>query len=81
MVRRWSGVSSSHDDPGQGVPSFDATTDGHTDLEPSVHVDMRWWTLADLEIQRPTVAPARLASLLRDLLASGPPAEPFDCGV
>ena len=61
--------------------AFEPTDAGYTDLERQVHVDMRWWTVADLETLTPEVAPRRLAALLRDLLVSGPPDPPLNAGV
>jgi hypothetical protein len=46
----------------------------------NVH-ETRWWTLGELEASVEEFAPRRLARLLRDLLAGGPPAEPIDAGV
>jgi 8-oxo-dGTP pyrophosphatase MutT (NUDIX family) len=61
--------------------AFEPTTDGYTDLERQVQIATRWWTLAELEAEGPTIAPARFTSLLRALLESGPPSEPIDAGV
>ncbi|MES1247735.1 MAG: NUDIX domain-containing protein [Actinomycetota bacterium] len=41
--------------------------------------EIRWFTLDELE--QVTTGPRRLASLVRDLLEHGPPAEPVDAGV
>jgi double-stranded uracil-DNA glycosylase len=58
--------------------------------EPAPTVDLaaewvagaRWWTLAELEAApREQLVPQRLPSLLRDLLANGPPPAPIDVGV
>ena len=46
----------------------------------NVH-ELRWWTLAELSASQEDFAPRRLAELTRDLLAEGPPLEPFDAGV
>jgi 8-oxo-dGTP pyrophosphatase MutT (NUDIX family) len=43
--------------------------------------DIRWWSLDRLERSAEEFAPRRLASLLRDLLDSGPPCAPIDAGV
>jgi ADP-ribose pyrophosphatase YjhB (NUDIX family) len=50
-------------------------------LEAEGVAEVRWWTLDELEASRETFAPRRLARLVRDLLESGPPAEPIDVGV
>ncbi len=44
-------------------------------------VDVRWWTLDELEAAETEFAPRRLALLVRSLLAEGPPANPVDAGV
>jgi hypothetical protein len=41
--------------------------------------EARWFMVA--EVDQLIVAPKRLAELVRDLLAHGPPAEPIDAGV
>lgn len=43
--------------------------------------EVRWWTFAELERSDEEFAPRRLATLLRELLEHGPPAEPIDAGV
>ena len=43
--------------------------------------EVRWWTLAELEVATETLVPARLAYHLRQLLRNGPPATPIDTGV
>ena len=43
--------------------------------------DVRWWTVDEIEASSETFAPRRLAALLRDLLQTGPPAEPLDAGI
>jgi hypothetical protein len=40
-----------------------------------------WWTLAELEGSDAVFYPTRLAHFLRQLLETGPPAEPIDVGV
>ena len=41
----------------------------------------RWWTADELEQASDEISPRRLPALLRELLAKGPPPEPFDVGV
>lgn len=43
--------------------------------------DMRWWTADELSVSLSEFAPRRLPELVRDLLESGPPADPIDVGV
>ncbi len=38
--------------------------------------EMRWWTLAELELIDTATAPAKLASLFREFLETGPPSVP-----
>ncbi len=40
----------------------------------------RWWTLPELASSRERFAPRRMAALLEELLASGPPPAPIDAG-
>jgi TDG/mug DNA glycosylase family protein len=51
------------------------------DLADEGVVEQRWWTLAELEASSEEFVPRRLPSLLRELLAHGPPAVPVDVGV
>jgi TDG/mug DNA glycosylase family protein len=44
-------------------------------------LESRWWTADEIAASDDLFAPARLGELLRDLLANGPPVEPFDAGV
>ncbi len=44
-------------------------------------VDVRWWTLGELEAAKTEFAPRRLPSLVRSLLEEGPPVDPVDVGV
>jgi hypothetical protein len=44
-------------------------------------VEVRWWSLEELEHSHARFAPRQLPALLRELLADGPPAEPVDVGV
>jgi 8-oxo-dGTP diphosphatase len=43
-------------------------------------VEVRWWTLDEIEASEEEFAPTRLAGLLRTLIADGPPGEPIDVG-
>jgi 8-oxo-dGTP pyrophosphatase MutT (NUDIX family) len=58
------------------VPAFVVDFSGQEPLERSIITGHRWWTLAELEDAAERIFPADLAGLLRDLLASGVPAEP-----
>ncbi|HKB19827.1 MAG TPA: NUDIX domain-containing protein [Gaiellaceae bacterium] len=51
------------------------------DLAAELVVDVRWWTLDELETAAETLVPERLPRLLRDLRENGAPAEPLDVGV
>jgi len=42
--------------------------------------EIRWWTLDELEEAATRFAPRRLPELVRELLRTGPPAEPLDVG-
>jgi 8-oxo-dGTP diphosphatase len=42
---------------------------------------IRWWTLGELEAAEATFSPRRLPSLLRALIAHGPPGAPIDVGL
>lgn len=44
-------------------------------------VGMRWWALEELRTSDQVFAPRRLAQLLQDLRADGPPEAPVDAGV
>ena len=41
-------------------------------------VEVRWWTLDELEAARTLFAPRRLPELLRTLIVHGPPLEPLE---
>lgn len=43
--------------------------------------EARWWSVDEIAASDELFAPQRLAELLRDLLANGPPSRPFDAGV
>jgi len=44
-------------------------------------LEIRWWTLAELEASDALFAPRRFPALLRQLLEEGPPQAPIDVGV
>jgi hypothetical protein len=48
---------------------------------PGTGFEHQWWTVAELEATRDKVSPRRLAQLLREMLANGPPAVPIEVGV
>ena len=52
-----------------------------TALDAEGVLEVRWWTLDELESSHVTFAPRRLAELLSDVLESGPPPEPLDAEV
>lgn len=43
--------------------------------------EIRWWSLDEVRRHDGTFAPRRLAALLDDLVATGPPTAPIDVGV
>lgn len=49
-------------------------------LEAEGIFSMRWWDVADIPDHAELFAPRRLGQLLRELLARGAPAEPFEIG-
>ena len=51
------------------------------DLAAELVVDVRWWTLEELEAATDTLVPERLPQVLRELREHGPPARPLDVGV
>ena len=52
------------------------------DLAAEWVIDVRWWTLAELDLLPPEqLAPRRLSQLVRLLLEQGPPPRPVDAGV
>ena len=51
-----------------------------TESEQREIVDHRWWTLAELASSTERFAPRHMATLLSELLASGPPPAPIDVG-
>ena len=63
------------------VPTFEPFAAAYTELEKLVQVEMRWWSLDELEAAGVAFAPTRLPALYRKLLEEGAPAEPIDVGV
>jgi double-stranded uracil-DNA glycosylase len=51
------------------------------DLAEELVLDVRWWTLDELNAATATFAPERLLGLLRELRQNGPPPQPIDVGV
>jgi 8-oxo-dGTP pyrophosphatase MutT (NUDIX family) len=51
-----------------------------TDLA-AEHVDLRWWSVDELEQASESFSPRRLVALLRDLTDHGAPPTPIDVGV
>jgi TDG/mug DNA glycosylase family protein len=43
--------------------------------------EVRWWTLAELDVTEQEVVPRSLAQRMRELLEHGPPVEPIDVGI
>jgi G:T/U-mismatch repair DNA glycosylase/ADP-ribose pyrophosphatase YjhB (NUDIX family) len=60
------------------VPQFELAP--RVDLAVEHVVDLRWWTLDEIERSTEVFAPRRLGDLLRDLITTGPPAAPIDTG-
>ncbi|MBI4213228.1 MAG: NUDIX domain-containing protein [Chloroflexi bacterium] len=62
--------------------TFTASKAGLAPHELDVITDYRWWTVAEIDAAHDQIfVPRRLGELLRDLLETGPPAEPIDAGV
>ena len=64
-----------HADP--FLPDSSATPDPE---ERKAMAEFRWWSVADLPAHSPRFAPARLGSLMTDLVERGAPAAPVDTG-
>lgn len=43
--------------------------------------EMRWWSLEEMRVSELLFAPRRLGDILENLIADGPPSEPFDSGI
>jgi 8-oxo-dGTP pyrophosphatase MutT (NUDIX family) len=52
-----------------------------TEEEVEIVREHRWWTADEIEASPEVFAPRRLGSLLREILAEGPPPEPVDVGL
>lgn len=55
--------------------------DNPSQVEAEAFQEFRWWTVEQLKSSDELLAPRRLAELVEDLVAGGPPAEPIDTGV
>ena len=64
------------------TPAFEPTPAlSWEDLLDEYVCGLRWWSLDEIEVSTESFAPRSLGMLLRDLVESGPPPEPFDVGV
>jgi 8-oxo-dGTP pyrophosphatase MutT (NUDIX family) len=59
------------------TPRFEVRPTALTELELRFTTGSRWWDLAELAATSDTVYPPRLASLIGDWMASGPPTAPL----
>jgi len=55
--------------------------DNPSEIESEAFREYRWWTAAQIRDADELFAPRRLAELLEELIANGPPHEPVDTGV
>jgi 8-oxo-dGTP pyrophosphatase MutT (NUDIX family) len=62
------------------VEAFEPRTDGLNATENAMLREMRWWSADEIERADDIFSPRRLATLLRELLASGYPPAPIDVG-
>jgi len=61
---------------------FDAVMeDNPSETEAAAFQGFRWWTAEKVRASEELFAPRRLAELVEDLIANGPPDEPVDSGV
>jgi hypothetical protein len=58
------------------VPGTGVDASGREELERSLVLGHRWWTVPELASARERIFPVNLAGLLRSVLAAGPPAVP-----
>ena len=59
------------------VPAFVIDTSGFEELERSMIVEHRWWTVPELAATPDRLVPDDLAELMASLLHDGPPAAPL----
>jgi ADP-ribose pyrophosphatase YjhB (NUDIX family) len=63
------------------TPAFEPVPELSWELLRDEYVrSVRWWTIPEIEASAEAFAPSRLGLLLRTLLETGPPPEPFDVG-
>lgn len=60
------------------VAAFVPETTGFTDLERAEDLEVRWWSLDEIESTGDRLVPERLAEMIRHVITFGPPAEPFE---
>ncbi len=63
------------------VPHFDAAATHLEEVEREFFEELRWWSLAELEVTTEELAPRDLPKLVRALLRDGLPAAPIGVGV
>ena len=63
------------------VEDFEVDTSGFTEVEKKVVKEHRWWTQKGLAETQDFLTPRALASLLTEILSSGPPLTPRDVEV
>jgi 8-oxo-dGTP pyrophosphatase MutT (NUDIX family) len=64
------------------TPSFEPRPQiGQSGLEAEDVHEVRWWTLAEVEVSDALFYPTRLGLFLRQLLENGAPEEPIDVGI
>ena len=62
------------------VESFEPYAHSHTAIERAGVIDMRWWSVAELEATDEIIYPRTFVTHYRELLHSGPPPTPIDVG-
>jgi 8-oxo-dGTP pyrophosphatase MutT (NUDIX family) len=63
------------------VDPFEVAVHGMEDYERAMLGEHRWWSSEEIAASNERFAPRRLAELLKQLLAEGPPPEPIDVGI
>ena len=63
------------------VQNFEVDTSGFTEVEKEVVKEHKWWTQKELAQTQELLTPRALASLLMEILTSGPPLTPRDVDV